>query len=140
MSKTNPFELLTAQNLERIAVSMSDIDHFESFTYLPGTLYPEQGKFTNDHPCGGSFGTHLYLKNGKDAWLYGRLSYDYNPKKDHDKGREHWNYDIIGIEPSGKTLSPYTGHPLHIIPASDIVEIAVAEQAGGFKQYTITKT
>ena len=102
MSKTYSFELLTAQNLKRISVAPSDIERIETFTYLPGTLYPEQGKFTDNHPCGGSFGTHLYLKNGKDAWLYGRVSYDFNPEKDHDSGNERWNYDIIGIEPSGK--------------------------------------
>ena len=119
MSKTNYFELLTAQNLKRISVAPSDIERIETFTYLPGTLYPEQGKFTDNHPCGGSFGTHLYLKNGKDAWLYGRVSYDFNPEKDHDSGNEHWNYDIIGIEPSGKLFrrikdTHYIKFPLQI--------------------------
>ena len=46
MRKTNDFELITDKNLERIGIIKDQIEFIESFEYIPGTLYPEQGQFS----------------------------------------------------------------------------------------------
>jgi len=140
MSKTNDFELLMEENLKRIGITSQQISRIEFFHYLPGTLYPETGNFSIYHPAGGSFGTHIYLEDGRDAWLYGRISYDYNKNKDHFKGNPHWNYDIIGITPDGETLSPFTRMSWHGLPDSNCLEISIAESEDNITVYKIRKT
>jgi len=81
MRKTNDFELIIDKNLERIRIIKDQIEFIESFEYISETLYPEQVQFSKYHPCGDSFGVHFKLKNGRDAWIYGRVSNDYNVNK-----------------------------------------------------------
>jgi hypothetical protein len=139
MRPTSAFDLLTQDNLQRLGISIQQIDHAEPFEYLPGTLYPERGNFSETHPAGGSFGVHIYLKNGEEAWLYGRISYDYNPDRDHRNGQRHWNYDIVGIMPDGRTLDPYTRMSYHGLPDSPFLEVSVETSLGRVNTYTIAR-
>ena len=139
MGETNDFELLMENNLRRIGITKQEISSINTFQYLPGTLYPEQGNFSEQHPAGGSFGAHIYLHDGRDAWLYGRVSYDYNQNKDHFNGKPHWNYDIIGISPDGETLPPYTRMPFHGLPDSDYLEISIANLEDDCVVYRVSK-
>lgn len=139
MRATTRFELLTAQNLSRLGVTSAEIERIETFEYLPGTLYPEMGNFCDTHPAAGSFGVHLFLTGGRSAWLYGRLSYDYNPAADHYDGDRHWNYEIAGVRPNGQSIDPYRRLPHHCLPDSDFIQVGITHEELPFQTYTITR-
>jgi len=139
MRKTSDFELITEKNLERLKITREQIRSIESFEYLPGTLYPEKGKFSEAHPTGGSFGVHLYLEDGRDAWLYGRISFDYNVKQDHEDKKPHWNCDIQPISPEGEPLEPYTAMSWHGLPDSQFLEINITNHKGKKGKYKIER-
>jgi len=140
MKKTNDFELLMEKNLRRIGITKEQISKIETFQYLPGTLYPEAGKFSGYHPAGGSFGTHIYLNDGREAWLYGRVSYDYNILKKHWNKEPHWNFDIIGIAPDGNVLPPFKEMSWHGLPDSNYLDIEIKALEDNVTNYRITKT
>ena len=139
MRKTSCFELLTERNLARISISEDQIADVKPFEFLPGTLYPEQGTFGEHHPCGGSFGVHIILKDGKDAYLYGRLSYDENVNRDHWERKPHWNYDIQGVNPEGKYLEAYKQMPWHGLPDSEYLEISI-DRFGETKKFKVNRS
>jgi len=139
MRETTKFELIIPQNLQRIDLRMRDIARIEYFTSIPGTLYPETGVFTADHPVGGSFGAHLYLNDGGEAWLYGRISYDPNPNADHFDGNPHWNFDVTGIKPNGDTIPAYTDFAYHGLPTSNEMNVNISESLNPYQKYTITR-
>ena len=139
MSKpTSDFDLIVGKNLGAIGVRQDQIAKVEPFVHLPGTLYPERD-FAENHPCGGSFGFGLHLNGGSIAWLYGRVSYDYNEKKDHADGKEHWNFEIYGIKPSGSAIPPIISIPWHVLPKSKTLEITLTDDMGESKNYNITE-
>lgn len=136
--QTRSFNLLDERNLERLGISNGEVERSEAFTYLPGTLYPEANNFTDAHPAGGSFGVHLFLTNGRSAWIYGRISYDTNPHKDHYGGKPHWNYDVVEISSNGATLRPFVGFPYHCLPDSQELNIGICDSEG-FRTYKIRR-
>lgn len=138
--QTNYFELMMEKNLTRLGIKQDMIADTRPFVCLPGTLYPEQGAFSAVHPCGGSFGVRIVLKDGADAWLYGRISYDMNVKHDHGDGKPHWNFDIQGVTPGGESLDPYRDMSWHELPDSECVDISVVDVFGEEKLYRVKKT
>ena len=90
------------------------------------------------HPCGGSFDAHFKLKNGRDAWLYGRVSYDYNVNQDHGKdGKPHWNFDIQAVTPSGEYLDAYKKVRWHGLPHSKQLHISIIGHEGRKDEYRL---
>jgi hypothetical protein len=82
---------------------------------------------------------HLFLTGGRSAWLYGRLSYDFNPDADHYDGDRHWNYDIVGVKPNGQSIDPYGHLSYHCMPDSDFIQVGIIHEEVPFQTYTITR-
>lgn len=132
------FDILTANNLQKLGISRSEICTITPFFAVHGSLYPEYGVASSTHPCAGSVGINITTNDGKIYGVDEIFYYDYNPHRSHAAGSEHWNHERRLRFPNNELqIIKQVEH--HIIPASDEIKIYIIDDKGLQKEQIVKK-
>lgn len=123
------YDLLDEKNLEKIGISRSDILRVKPIFAVPGYLYEEEGIAGKHHRLVGSVCAEFVTCDDErysidDIWYF-----DENVKRNHFRGKEHWNHERRIIKHSDQEkpkIIEFTKHVEgHAIPASPYIELSL---------------
>ena len=123
------YNLLDKKHLDYLGIDGKCIRNTDMMGAIPTHLYTEKGVASIGHPLVGSMCLFIDTCDGKKYSIDDIWYYDYNIRKMHYDGKEHWNHETRYVDVTyGKVIEWTKGETLyHTNPATDWIEATFFE-------------